>query len=294
MSKPPKQIKRVGLIANPDKPFSRRAVREAVRVIRELGGEVVLEERTAVLTKEPHPTLNGYAGVASAVDMVAVFGGDGTMLSVAREIGECRTPVIGVNTGRLGFLTAVTLGELEVSLRRVFAGDFTIEKRPMLDGSGVVGGKPFRLVALNDFVVGRGVAPRLIELEVSVDDEMLARYRCDGLIVSTPTGSTAYSLSAGGAIISPRADVIELTPICPHTLSNRSVIVSLKSTVVVKVLNEKPATFVTADGQVQHELEQHAEVRVRHGRSSLMLVQLKGDTFFNTLRRKLNWRGSDV
>ena len=155
-------------------------------------------------------------------------------------------------------------------------------------------GRPFELLALNDVVVSRGASSRVVELEVLVNGELLTRYRADGLIISTPTGSTAYSLSAGGAIVSPDAEVFALTPICPHTLSNRSVIVSLKSKLQIRVLNDKPATILSADGQVVQELAGGVEVTVRRSRRRVKLVQLDGQSFFGTLRAKLHWSGSAV
>ena len=154
--------------------------------------------------------------------------------------------------------------------------------------------RSLRETALNDFVISRGAAPRLIDLEVSVDGETLTRYRCDGLIVCTPTGSTAYSLSAGGAIVSPTAEVFALTPICPHTLSNRSVIVGLNSTVRVKILSQRVDIFFTADGQRVFPLAADDLVTIKRSRHSIRLLHLAGSTFFETLRRKLNWSGSNL
>ena len=148
--------------------------------------------------------------------------------------------------------------------------------------------------SLNDFVISRGAASRLIELEVSVGDEILTNYRCDGLIISSPTGSTAYSLAAGGAIVSPDAEVLTLTPICPHTLSNRSVIVRLDSTVRVKVLSETVETTLTSDGQVSFPLGTGDVITISRSRYALRLLRLPGSSFFQTLRQKLHWSGSNV
>jgi NAD+ kinase len=147
---------------------------------------------------------------------------------------------------------------------------------------------------LNDFVVTRGALPRLIELEVSVDDEMLTVYRCDGLIVCSPTGSTAYSLAAGGAVVAPSAEVFTLTPICPHTLSNRSVIVNFDCVVRVRVLSKRVETILTADGQPPRPLAEGDVVTIRRSRHEIRLLHLAGSSFFETLRRKLGWSGSHV
>src|SRR5262249_7952647 len=154
-------------------------------------------------------------------------------------------------------------------------------------------GKQVRQSALNDIVISRGAASRLIELHVSVDDQPVTRYRCDGLIVSSPTGSTAYSLAAGGAVVFPTADVMQLTPICPHTLSNRSLILPLASTISVKVVNPTPATFLSADGEVVTELSAGDEINIHRSRRTVRLMHLEGSSFFETLRVKLHWRGAN-
>src|SRR6185436_719592 len=176
------------------------------------------------------------ATLARQVDLLVVFGGDGTMLRIARETAGSRPPIIGINVGALGFLTDVPASQMPIALQQIWAGETILESRPLIEATGRAGAQAISESALNDFVISRGAAPRLIELEVSVDNDVLTRYRCDGLIVASPTGSTAYSLAAGGAVVSPAAEVLTLTPICPHTLSNRSVIVSLGSVVKVTVL----------------------------------------------------------
>ena len=241
--------------------------------------------------------IDGYpdaASLAREVDLLLVFGGDGSILRVVREIDGALTPILGVNVGRLGFLTAVPSNDLPAALEKVWNNDFEIESRPLLEARGQSSGKKIQLRALNDIVVSRGAAPRMIELEVSVNGEVLTCYRCDGLIISSPTGSTAYSLSAGGAIVSPKAQVFAITPICPHTLSNRSVIVGLDSTVQVKVISEKVETTATADGQMQVDLLADDVITIRRSRRTAQLLHPGGSSFFDTLRRKLHWSGSNV
>ena len=155
-------------------------------------------------------------------------------------------------------------------------------------------GKTIAELALNDFVISRGATSRLIELAVTVDAEELTRYRCDGLIVSSPTGSTAYSLAAGGAVVSPDSEVLTITPICPHTLSNRSVIVPMDSIVQVTVLSERVDTMLTADGQVQTPLNTGDFVQMRQSKFAVRFVRLRGSSFFQTLRQKLHWSGSHI
>src|SRR5437867_3116939 len=213
-----------------------------------------------------------------------VFGGDGTMLRIAREAAGSPTPILGINAGSLGFLTDVPADRLPVALKQIWAGEAILETRPLIEVSGQAQGRRISSLALNDFVVTRGAAPRLIELEVSVDDEVLTRYRCDGLIVCSPTGSTAYSLAAGGSVVNPAAQVFTITPICPHTLSNRSVIVSLDSTVRVKVLSQKVEVILTADGQTVYPLAMGDIVAVRKSPHAIRLLHLAGSSFFDTLR----------
>jgi NAD+ kinase len=153
---------------------------------------------------------------------------------------------------------------------------------------------PIDQTALNDIVISRGIVSRLIELEVRVDGEALTRYRCDGLIISSPTGSTAYSLAAGGALVFPTAEVLEITPICPHTLSNRSLIIPLTSKIEAKVVSPKPATILSADGQVVSELSVGDVVNIQRSRRTVRLMHLAGTSFCETLRRKLHWRGATL
>lgn len=287
-------MSRVGLIANPEKPESRSVVAEAVQAIRATGRTVVADQVTRdflALDCESQPSV---PALARAVDLLVVFGGDGTMLGVARQLGSASTPVLGINIGSLGFLTAVSSKHLKEALVRVWAGEFDIDSRRLIQGKGQLKQLEFSQCALNDFVISRGAASRMIELEVRVDGEMLTRYRCDGLILSSSTGSTAYSLSAGGAIVSPSAEVFTLTPICPHTLSNRSVILSLKSTISIKVISHKPEALIAADGQVEHPLTAGDEIVFSRSRQRLNLVRLTGSSFFKTLRQKLSWSGSNV
>jgi NAD+ kinase len=201
--------------------------------------------------------------------------------------------MLGINIGGLGFLTAVPSDELEPALRRLWRGEFKFERRALIEATCPRAGRPVRHVALNDIVIGRGEISRLIELEVDVNGDPLTRYRCDGLIVSSPTGSTAYSLAAGGAVVFPTAEVFALTPICPHTLSNRSLIVPLSATIRIKPINPTPSTILSADGQVISVLSPGDAVTVRRSRHTIRLMQLADSSFFEALRRKLHWRGAN-
>jgi len=274
------KIKRVGLIGNSEKAACADIVRSAARLIARAGRKAVINPDTAALARE--------------VDLLLVFGGDGTMLRAARDIAGSATPLLGINIGGLGFLTAVPSDELARALNHVWNGEFKHESRALLEVSGRCHGRPVCEMALNDIVVGRGAVSRLIGLDVSVDGELVTHYRCDGLIISSPTGSTAYSLSAGGAVVFPTADVFTLTPICPHTLSNRSVILPLASTLRVKAANPAPATILSVDGQVVAELDAGDTVTIRRSRRAVRLMHLADSSFLKTLRHKLQWRGAYV
>jgi NAD+ kinase len=289
-----KKIRTVGLIANSDKVPSRALVRQAAALIRASRRAVMADAGTARLAGLKGPTCPDPATLAQCVDLLIVFGGDGTMLRVARETAGTRSPVIGINVGALGFLTDVQAHQLPLALEQIWAGKTILETRALIEARGLTRGGSFAEIALNDFVVSRGAAPRLIELDVAVNGETLTRYRCDGLIVCTPTGSTAYSLSAGGAVVSPTADVFTLTPICPHTLSNRSVVVGMNSTVRVKVVGGRTDCLLSADGQRMTPLAVGDVITIKRSRHSIRLLHLAGSSFFETLRRKLNWSGSNV
>lgn len=278
MKKIADQIKRVGLIGNAEKPDCAGILRKAARLIQRAGRKVISHDDTAALARE--------------ADLLLVFGGDGSMLHVAREIAGSTTPMLGINIGGLGFLTAVPSDGLAHALNHIWKGEFQYESRVLLEASGTCNGRPVHENALNDIVVGRGAVSRLIDLDVSVNGEWITRYRCDGLIVSTPTGSTAYSLAAGGAVIFPTADVLALVPICPHTMSNRPLILPLASTIRIKAISPAPATILSADGQLVGELDAGDAVTIRRSRRTVRLMHLADSSFLEALRRKLHWRGA--
>ena len=288
------KVKRIGLIGNSDKAACAEAVTKAARLIRAAGRQVFIEAETARHARMQGNVHSDAAALAGQVDLLLVFGGDGTMLRVARDIAGSQTPMLGINIGGLGFLTAVSSANLQRALQRVWKGEFKFESRALLEARALCGGKNLVQTALNDLVISRGIASRLIELHVSVDGEALTRYRCDGLIVSSPTGSTAYSLAAGGSVVFPTAEVFQVTPICPHTLSNRSLILPLDSTIRIKIINRKPATILSADGQVVVELCAGDEIKIRRGKQAVRIMHLEGSSFFESLRVKLHWRGANL
>ena len=270
-------------------------ITRAAKLIAAAGRKVHSESHTASLGGFTSIVHGDAASLAKEVDLVLVFGGDGTLLRVARETAGLPTPLLGINIGSLGFLTAVPSGGgLPQALKKVWQGEFALEKRALIEAKGYCHKTPVRALAFNDFVISRGIDSRLINLEVKVDGELLTHYRCDGLIISSPTGSTAYSLSAGGAIIHPNADVMELTPICPPTLSNQSVVVSLNSSIEVRVISPRPTTILNADAVRICELFEGDSVVIKRSVKSTILMRLEGTTFFDTLRKKLHWSGANV
>ncbi len=292
MKKTADHFPRIGLVGNAEKAACAASVRTAAQIIRRSGRQIVCDEITASRAKLQCDSVPQVAALARQVDLLLVFGGDGTMLHTARQIAGSNTPVLGVNIGGLGFLTAVPSDKLGEALAAVWRGEFKFESRALIEAGGTGGGKKISATALNDIVISRGAVSRLIALDVSVNGEPITRYRCDGLIVSSPTGSTAYSLAAGGAIVLPTAEVFALTPICPHALSNRSIILPLSATISVKAVHTVASAFLNADGQIVGEMDDGDEVTIRRSQSTVRLVHLKDSSFLEALRRKLHWRGT--
>jgi NAD+ kinase len=282
---------KVGVIANPGKQGALLAFAQLRDALAAHGIKVVLDTESADFLGEkgglPGPEL------AAQVDLVAVLGGDGTMLHAMAKLGGSDVPVAGINIGNLGFLTSCTDGEIPEFAKAVATGDFQTSGRTLLEATVERKNGPGRsFLALNEVVLARGHTGRLVSLMARVDGELLNRYRADGLIVATPTGSTAYSLSAGGPLISPEAGVFVITPICPHTLSQRSLVVDDEAEIELAPDGESGETMLfTVDGRDCEELGPLDHVRVRKSKSSFRLVRLGGRSFYAALRQKLNWRG---
>jgi NAD+ kinase len=222
------------------------------------------------------------------VDLVMVLGGDGTFLAVAGMYGLSGIPLLGVNLGHLGFLTEVEMGDLEQALETLVQRDYQVEKRGMLDARVLRQGKTVsKALVLNDVVVAKGPLARIIHLEVEVDGVSIGSYRGDGLIVATPTGSTGYSLSAGGPIVAPNVDIIIVTPICPHTLNARPIVVAKGSIITVRTKTSQSDTYITLDGQQGMELEGDDILEITSSKHETSLVRLKGKNFFDILAKKI-------
>ncbi len=288
------KLKRIGLVGNSDKATCAHVVSQAAQLIAASGRKIYTDLATAQFAETKVIVCQNEAALGEQVDLLLVFGGDGTMLRVARQIAGTRTPILGINIGSLGFLAAVPSDQLEPALEQVWKGEFSFESRFLLHAKGHANAQTVNLTALNDIVISRGQESRLIELDVKIDGESLTRYRCDGLIISSPTGSTAYSLAAGGAVIFPTAGVIALTPICAHTLSNRPLILPMTATIEVTVISPKPPTILSADGQIIGEMFTGELVRIRRSPRTVRLMHLQGSSFCETLRKKLHWRGTPL
>ena len=256
------------------------------------GCAVLLEQETAAEAGVEEFPVVDYAGIGARADLAVVLGGDGTMLSAARALAGAGVPLVGVNQGRLGFMTDIAYGAMEETMGSLLEGRYSIEARTMLVTEVVRAGEPiFATSALNDVVVNKGASGRLIELVVRVDGEFVYDLRSDGLIVATPTGSTAYALSANGPIIQPTVPALALVPISPHTLSNRPIAVSDSCVVEITLKHGADARLQT-DGQPQIELVEGDCITVRRAPHALKLVHPEGYRYYNMLREKLHWTES--
>jgi NAD+ kinase len=254
----------------------------------------VFETATAALCQPPcEAAVHDKDALVAEVDMVLVLGGDGTLLGMADRIGLAglSIPILGVNFGSLGFLTEVTLPELYPSLEAAVTGRAHVEERLMLRSTTVRRGAAFAThIALNDVVITKTARSRLIGLSISVGDEFLTQIKGDGLIVATPTGSTAYNLAAGGPIVQPTVDALVVTPIAAHTLTNRPIVIPSSSPVRVQpIMNDRDEVYVTFDGQAGYQLEAGDEVRASRAETPLRLIRPSTRSYFEVLREKLKW-----
>jgi len=284
---------RVGVIINEEKlreePEALSLAGEAIRAIEGEGSSVLLNAGSARLLER------GEIGVppdevVGRADLLVVLGGDGTILRASRQAGPRGIPVLGVNLGGFGFLAEVGIRELKEVIPRLLRGDYALDERMMLEAVVERGEQKIEgFLALNDMVVTKGGYARLLRLRTYINGEHLATYPADGLIVSTPTGSTAYSLSAGGPIVHPRVEVILVTPICPHMLHARSVVVSGDDTVTVEFAGGVEGAMLTVDGQEGFPLQGGDRVVVRRAAQRAKLVRLYPFQFYTLLRQKLSW-----
>jgi NAD+ kinase len=281
-------IEKVGIIAKRNAPEAIDASTKLMAWLKSRGIEVILDE---ALTKQ----VTGKKGASSEaglsrVALLVVLGGDGTLLSAARLIGNGEVPVLGVNVGGLGFLSAFSLDELYPALEKILSEEYETEKRMMLTTSVVRNGAILaEYSVLNDVVINKAAIARIIDLETSIDDHYLTMFKADGLIVSTPTGSTGYSMAAGGPIVFPSLQTIMLTPICPHTLTNRPILVHDSAEIRVTIKSHNEDIYLTFDGQVGQSLQADDVVKIRKSEHAVQLVKSPFKDYFEVLRTKLRW-----
>ncbi len=281
-------IKTVGIVSKPNSPAASALVPELLQWLHGRGVSIRMDENTAFYAGGVEGTRR--EDVPEGCDLIVVLGGDGTLLSAARAIGKREIPLFPVNLGGLGFLTALTIDNLYDELQRAFRGENRISLRRLMSTDVVRNGETVASYdALNDAVLTKSALARMIDLETYVDEQFVCTYKADGLIIATPTGSTAYSLSAGGPIIFPSVPAICLTPICPHMLTNRPVLVP--ETSVIRIISHGPdeSVYLTIDGQVGNPVRDGDTIVCRSSNYSLRLVRPPHMMFFDVLRQKLKW-----
>ncbi|MBE9546761.1 MAG: NAD(+)/NADH kinase [Proteobacteria bacterium] len=283
-------IKKIGIIANIEKEKAVESVLQLKEWLLNRKLEVLLEEGIAGRLGES----TGFKSeeLASSSDIIVVFGGDGTLLRAARSIRESDVPILGINLGAFGFMAEVNLHEMFGAMELILEGDYQTEKRMMLDvvinrGQECVGDG----TVLNDIVINRGNLSRMIELKTVVDGRYLTTVKADGLIISTPTGSTAYSLSAGGPIVFPELNTVIITPICPHTLTNRPVILPEDVTVKIVLWTKEKGATLTLDGQVSFTLKSGDAITIKKSRYFTSIIVSPDRDYLEILRTKLGWGG---
>jgi NAD+ kinase len=287
-------IRRVGVLVKPHQPDALKTICRLVEWLSARGIQVVtgpkvdaseIERETSCAVE----TLD-HAEMAAAVDLVVVLGGDGTMIATARTLGDREVPVLGINYGSLGYLAEFRVEEMLPALEAIFAGNYRIDKRMMLAAQVFRGEEKLTHDrVLNDVVISKSALARIIEIETWIDRQFVNLFRADGLIISTPTGSTAYNLSAGGPIIYPSMDALVLTPICPHTLTNRPLVVQGDAEIELVLKTPKEEVALTLDGQIGIPLEYEDRIFVRKSRTAFNLVQADTRNYFEVLRGKLRW-----
>ena len=285
--------KTIGLIAHTGKKGAAELVQGVADEFGRFSIAVLMEKETAALAGFGSDFTIGELGAKT--DLLVVLGGDGTLLNVAGQLGDTIKPIFGINVGSLGFLTCSSSSAIREAVECIAKGKIMFSERTLLEVT-ITRPAPDRptMIALNDAVFSRGELSRLIRLRVRVNGESLTEFNADGLIVATPTGSTAYSLSAGGPIMSPDSGVLAIAPICPHVLTNRSIIISDQSIIEVDVTERDYAVYLTVDGREPLRLDTGAVVRITKADKTLPLAVMPDTSFFSVVRQKLKWSGSNI
>jgi NAD+ kinase len=285
--------KTIGLIAHTGKPGVAELTRTVAKELERAGLTVALEAKTATLAGLPSG--RAIPELGREADLLVVLGGDGTILHLVGQLGDNIKPVFGINIGALGFLTCSNSSAYAEAVECIAAGKMVFSERTLLDVTVKISrGKNSSMTGLNDVVFSRGEVSRLIRLRTSVNGEVLTEFNADGLIVATPTGSTAYSLSAGGPILAPESGAFVITPICPHVLTNRSIIVDENAVIEVEVTEHEYPVFLTVDGREPLRIEPGTSVEIKKSGLVLPLASLPGVSFFGVVRQKLKWSGSNI
>ena len=287
-------IERIGIVLKPHQPDALKTICELVVWLAErnltlVGGPEIERERIEHETGCPVPQIES-TRMAEEVDLMLVLGGDGTMIATARMIGDHEVPVLGVNYGGLGYLAEFRIEELYTALESILDGNFRLDRRVMLAVELQRGEETLRTSrVLNDVVINKSALARIIEIETYFNHQFVNSFRADGLIVSTPTGSTAYNLSAGGPVIFPSMNAVVITPICPFTLSNRPIVVPDDAEIELLLKTDNEEVALTLDGQVGFPLEVDDRVVIKKSRTTFNLIQPSNRNYFDVLRDKLRW-----
>ncbi|HEV2883807.1 MAG TPA: NAD(+)/NADH kinase [Pyrinomonadaceae bacterium] len=287
-------IKRIGIVLKPHQPDALKTICELTSWLSERGISLVggpeiergrIQQQTGCAVEEVEPEK-----LAASVDLILVLGGDGTMIATARLMGDVEVPVLGINYGGLGYLAEFRIEELYSALESILSGNYRLDKRVMLSVELLRGNEQLtRNRVLNDVVINKSALARIIEIEAYLNQQFVNSFRADGLIVSTPTGSTAYNLSAGGPVIFPSMNVVVITPICPFTLSNRPIVVPDDAVIELCLKTEEEEVALTLDGQVGFPLKPEDRVVIRKSNTTFSIIQPTNRNYFDVLRDKLRW-----
>ena len=281
-------MKTIGILTKPKFPDVKPILKDLMSWLRERQRDVIVDSTTAALIGEAGTYLKPQ--IAALADMLLVLGGDGTMLNAARLVEARGIPILGVNMGGLGFLTEVSVDQLYPMMEKVLAGQYHLEERLMLRARIDRHGEHVaNATVLNDVVISKGTLARMIEIQIAINGQFVTRLRGDGVIVSTPTGSTAYSLSAGGPIINPSVQALILTPICPHTLTHRPLLIPSNVSLEVVLTGKDDGAMTTFDGQVGVAMTQGDTVTINASDRFTHLIRFPDRTYYDVLRRKLKW-----
>jgi len=284
---------KIGLIAHTGKPGVAELTRTLSEAFERAKLSVLLEANTAALAGMMSPCT--VADLGRDADLLVVLGGDGTILQLVGQLGDNIKPVFGINIGALGFLTCSNSSAYAEAVECIAAGKMIFSRRTLLEVAvKMPSGQTTTMTGLNDVVLSRGEVSRLIRLKASVNGEPLTEFNADGLIVATPTGSTAYSLSAGGPILAPESGAFVITPICPHVLTNRSIIVGEDAVIGIAVSEREYPVFLTVDGREPLRIETGTAVEIKKSGRVLPLASMPGVSFFGVVRQKLKWSGSNI